>query len=368
MKISIITLIALVFFSGNVLAQTPLLLFNPDFEESPAGASTTPEGWIHCGFPRATPPDVHGMNTQFAMVADDPKFGEQYVGLVARDNNTWEDLGQKLEFPLEANKWHFLSFYAKKADIYRSRSQATGREINLDGPLVMLIYGSSEACAQEEMLAVTPVLDYGDWTKVSVSFVPTKAYDYFWFEVHYDDPEAEPYNGNVLLDNFSPIQIWTDTLRYFPLTAGQEFVDWVDRETLSNEQLQEFAVGYVEAGIRNGSIDHSAQAGLFNIFMAEQFLNELQNKDIRQVLLNSSSAELITYKDALETIGAEAEAELFKEGYSLVVKSRLGESTEADNTAFDQLPERFAEVQQIEGLLATFVESNRESLIQQLQW
>lgn len=356
------------FCGFQAAAQTNLTLFNPSFEESPAQHSTEPEGWISCGFPNYSPPDVHGMNTQFYQVTEDPMFGEQYVGLIARPDHTWEDLGQNLVFPLEKDRWHFMSFYARKAENYITSTRADNSKVNHSNPVVIIFYGSNEPCKQTEILAVTPVLDYEQWTKVPILFKPKETYSYLWFEVNYEFPDEEPYAGNVLIDNFSPIQIWSDTVRYFPLVAGTDFLDWIDTETIQTTEIRQKAKAYTAAALASESFDVFAQADLYYLNLAEDFAGKVKAGGIRQLLMNGNANELIYYIRALKLIKADQEAKLLEEGYLLIQKSRDGSINPTEAERFDKLPQLFQEKADLDAKIQSFVEANSSIILNQLRF
>lgn len=73
-------------------------LTNPSFEDVPRH-SRVPRGWYDCGFPGESAPDTQPDPTfQVNKAAAD---GETYLGLVVRDNDTWESISQKLTRPVE---------------------------------------------------------------------------------------------------------------------------------------------------------------------------------------------------------------------------------------------------------------------------
>ena len=65
-------------------------LLNPSFEDIPRN-SRAPMGWTNCGFPAETPPDVHPDPMNQFQVGMTPQNGSTYLGMVVRDNDTWEN-------------------------------------------------------------------------------------------------------------------------------------------------------------------------------------------------------------------------------------------------------------------------------------
>ncbi|MEL6925740.1 MAG: hypothetical protein AAFO94_16970, partial [Bacteroidota bacterium] len=78
-------------------------MYNPSFEDMPR-ASRQPRGWLNCGWSDESPPDVQP-DTTFA-VSQEPYHGKTYLGMVTRDNDTWESIGQRLSKELEPGQKH----------------------------------------------------------------------------------------------------------------------------------------------------------------------------------------------------------------------------------------------------------------------
>ena len=78
-------------------------LRNPSFEDTPK-PSVPPNEWENCGCVKETPPDVHPTEGYLYGVPQFAIDGETYVGMVVRENDTWESIGQNLSKPLEKDK------------------------------------------------------------------------------------------------------------------------------------------------------------------------------------------------------------------------------------------------------------------------
>jgi outer membrane protein OmpA-like peptidoglycan-associated protein len=188
-----------------VFAQKPVVikLDNPSFEDLPQ-AGHQPTGWFDCGFAGETPPDVNP-NTQFH-VSKSAFNGNTYVGMVTRDNNTWEAVGQRLKTPLMKGVAYTFSIYLARSETYESQSRATGRNVNYVTPATLRVWAGSGYCAKEEMLAETEPISSATWQKFSFKFTPKTSHNYFMIEAFYKVPTLFPYNGNILVDNASDIE------------------------------------------------------------------------------------------------------------------------------------------------------------------
>jgi outer membrane protein OmpA-like peptidoglycan-associated protein len=177
-------------------------LDNPSFEDFP-GAAHTPQGWFDCGFAGESPPDVQPSGS---FSVNKPAFhGSTYLGMVVRDNNTWEAVGQRLKTPLLKGTTYTFSLYASRSELYMSKSQLSGKDANYITPATVRIHAGTGYCAKEETLDQTEAISVGAWQKFTFKFTPKATYNYFMIEAFYKVPTLFPYNGNILIDNASDI-------------------------------------------------------------------------------------------------------------------------------------------------------------------
>ena len=112
--------------------------YNPSFEGNPneGGAirNTLPRGWTDCGFRGETAPDVHPVRGGNFSVSKRPAHGRTYIGMVTRDNDTWEQMGQRLTKPLKAGKCYTFSVDLARSETYLSQSRVTGQPSNYINP------------------------------------------------------------------------------------------------------------------------------------------------------------------------------------------------------------------------------------------
>ena len=187
-----------------LFGQKPVIikLDNPSFEDFP-GAQHTPQGWFDCGFAGESAPDVQPSGS---FSVNKPAFhGSTYLGMVVRDNNTWEAVGQRLKSPLLKGVTYTFSLYAARSELYMSQSHLTGRDANYITPATVRVWAGSGYCAKEEMLDQTETVSTGTWQKFTFKFTPKATLNYFMIEAFYKVPTLFPYNGNVLVDNASDI-------------------------------------------------------------------------------------------------------------------------------------------------------------------
>lgn len=183
--------------------ETPIFLSNPSFEDIP-NAGQTPSGWTNCGAASETPPDVQPGSFE---VSKPPSHGSSYLGLVVRDNETWESVSQRLSRPLEANQCYEFSMDLCKSELYMSTSKATNLPANYATPARLLIWGGTGSCGKQELLYETAIITNTRWIATVFRLHPKKGnYSHIMIEAYYKTPVLFPYNGNVMVDNASPIK------------------------------------------------------------------------------------------------------------------------------------------------------------------
>jgi outer membrane protein OmpA-like peptidoglycan-associated protein len=187
----------------TLAAQKVIKLENPSFEDVPQ-AGRAPQGWIDCGyrFPDETPPDVQPSKFQVGQPA---QHGKTYLGLVVRDNDTWESVTQSLKTPLLKGQPYQFSLSLCKSELYVSKSRTTGKDVNYATPVVVLIWGGTELCAKTEKLAETEPIENEDWKIHPFRLQPQAEYTTITIEAVHKRPTLFPYNGNVLIDNASDL-------------------------------------------------------------------------------------------------------------------------------------------------------------------
>jgi hypothetical protein len=177
-------------------------LENPSFEDYPSAAQT-PDRWLNCGFSGESPPDTQPSGT---FGVDKKAFdGETYLGLVVRDNNTWEGVGQKLKTQLIEDSTYSFSIYVCKSKRYQGKSQITGKDVNYVTPAIIRIWGGDGFCRKLNLLGESKPISSVNWEKIDFIFKPKINANYFFIEAFYKIPTLFPYNGNILIDNASAI-------------------------------------------------------------------------------------------------------------------------------------------------------------------
>lgn len=187
-------------------------LSNPSFEDI-ARASLPPKGWIDCGFPNESPPDVQPSG---AWEVYRPAYhGYTYLGMVTRENDTWEAVGQRLNYPLLKDRCYTFSIYLCSSSEYWSAvapDSVKNRDFlpddlpkkNFDQAIKLRIWGGDGYCDKKDLLAESETIGNTNWQKYSWKIEPKRDISHIVLEAFYKTPTLFPYNGNVLVDHASP--------------------------------------------------------------------------------------------------------------------------------------------------------------------
>lgn len=189
--------------AATLLAQSGVItLNNPSFEDLPRHSSA-PQYWSDCGFPNESPPDVH---PDFVFAVSKPAFdGNTYLGMVTRDNDTYERVGQQLNKPLQRGICYEFSIKLARSLSYLSISRETNVQANYTSPVKLRIWGGFGHCDRKQLLGESPLVNNPDWQEYFFKLEPDAAYTHIVLEAYYKTPTLFPTNGNLLVDDASTL-------------------------------------------------------------------------------------------------------------------------------------------------------------------
>jgi len=208
------TIIFLILFSSVFTnAQETVYLDNPSFEDTPRMGGNeyrrSIQKWFDCGeihFKSETPPDIHPTQNGAWGVSKYAMDGDTYLGLVVRDNDSWEAVSQHLSSPLKAGQCYAFSILLSTSKMYKSRTRTTNVMDNYDEPSVLRIWGSNRYCGYaypSALLATSETVVNDEWRQFNFKLEPDSDFDYIILEAFYKTPTLIPYNGHILLDGAS---------------------------------------------------------------------------------------------------------------------------------------------------------------------
>ena len=199
-----------ILFLQNIFAQEGVIrLANPSFEGMPKEGSLRgpmPEGWLYCGAENETVPDIHPVKDGGAFqVTMSPKDGKTYLGMVVRDNDTWESVTQELSSPLLPATSYVFNIYLCRSDMYASPSKKDGNLVNYASPVALRIWGGNEVCEKKELLGEISAVNNTRWLNYELTLNPSQSFKYLILEAYYHSLASSPYNGNILIDHASEL-------------------------------------------------------------------------------------------------------------------------------------------------------------------
>ena len=171
-----------------IVANAQITVINPSFEDEPSDA-TTPQGWSP--YDNMTTPDIF---PGFWGVYNEPSHGETYVGIITRENGTFESFGQRLTGTLEAKFCYYSEIDLAHSIIYSGYNKA----------IKLRIYLGSDSSSKDQLIFESPTIDHMNWKTFKFDFYPDKNYDYIILEAFFKEGVFS-HKGNILIDNLRPI-------------------------------------------------------------------------------------------------------------------------------------------------------------------
>jgi hypothetical protein len=199
--------------ASQVLSQSDKIvrLTNPSFEESQNDDAGKKE-WKDCGFDTESPPDFQPGLFNCDVEA---LHGDTYLGMVTRDDNTWERVCQELPQSLLRDTTYWFSLCLAASPTYVSRTSSSSKPLNFDAPVKLRIWGSNHAAKKEVLLAESPAVSHHQWMRYTFELnCPKFEVDRITLEAYYADDPKKPTRGNLLIDNCSDL---------FPASLRAEF-------------------------------------------------------------------------------------------------------------------------------------------------
>jgi len=166
-------------------------LDNASFEGERQDA-TVPAGWHPCV--EGTTPDIL---PGFWGVKLDPFDGESYMGLITRNDGTWESVGQRLSGPLVSGNCYNFSLALAHSKDYAGFNK----------PIRLVIWGGRTSCSKDQMLIETDYINHQDWKKYNYKIVAEKDINFIIFEAQYMNGVYFYYRGNILVDDCSDFEL-----------------------------------------------------------------------------------------------------------------------------------------------------------------
>lgn len=182
----ILQLLLFFFATSSIIAQKDIYLSNTSFEGEPDDA-TVPIGWFACA-PGTTPDILPGPWGVYQEATE----GDTYMGLITREDGTFESIGQRLPKPIKMNECYSFS-----VDLAHSNTYA-----GYNRPLKIRIWMGKRKCEKGQLIAETDFVDHQDFEVYNFEFTAKKTWNYIIIEAFYKEGRFR-HQGNILIDNFS---------------------------------------------------------------------------------------------------------------------------------------------------------------------
>ncbi|HMR42469.1 MAG TPA: gliding motility-associated C-terminal domain-containing protein [Saprospiraceae bacterium] len=259
MKITLTVVACLFFQILTCLGQEIIHLRNPSFEDMPRN-SVPPKGWSDCrSFYGETPPDTQPLGLNGFNVTKAAYDGDTYLGMVVRDNGTWESVGQQLSSPLKAGVCYKFSLFLCRSEICESHSRLTSLQANYVIPVKLKIFGSqAESCVETELLGETDMVTNTQWIRYNFEFSPKSDLRFITLTAFYGESILNAYNGNILIDNASPLipcDLLEDNYAYFNndtfpyMGAEKPAIRFPESFSPDGDGKEDYFVGYSDSGV-----------------------------------------------------------------------------------------------------------------------
>ena len=177
-----------IFLSSTTQAQV-IYWQNPSFEGEPKDA-TVPIGWLPCE--EGTTPDIL---PGYWGIYQEAAEGDTFVGLITRQDGTWESITQRLSATIPSGDCYTFNLDLAKGSTYSG--------YNL--PLKLRVWGSTSRCTKDQLLFESQLINHTDWRKNLIEFTAEQPIRYIILEAFHSESRFS-YQGNILLDNLSPLQ------------------------------------------------------------------------------------------------------------------------------------------------------------------
>jgi len=170
-------------------ASTNIRIDNASFEGEPQDA-TVPIGWFPCAV--GTTPDI--LPGPWG-VYQEASEGDTFMGLITREDGSWESVGQRLAQPLKMKECYSFSMDLAHSNTYADYSE----------PIKLRIWGGATRCEKKQLLGETNFITHRGWERYDFMFVAKSRINYIILEAYYKDGRFS-HRGNVLIDNVSPLK------------------------------------------------------------------------------------------------------------------------------------------------------------------
>jgi|GEM_PF-1041403 len=149
-----------------------------------------------------------GLYVQYPPTEKRAAHGERHLSLLASELKKRQQVSQRLTGLLKRDSTYKFSLHMARSKHFWENLTPGGKQVDFKNPLRLRIWGSMEGNPNAELLAESPSVVSTDWRKFDFVLQPLENdYDWITLEAWYVSDFSAPYNGNILLDNLSNIEM-----------------------------------------------------------------------------------------------------------------------------------------------------------------
>ena len=307
--------------SFSLTAQSLIPIDNASFEWGMAQrgqCNSEIPGWVDCGSSSETSPDIHSELSEFFGVEHSAAHGFNYLMLVTRDNGTHEIVSSSLVEPILKDSTYVLSIHLAKPSTCISRSKKYEINMEYNQAVVIRVFGGNRPCQAYQLLAESPAIEDTDWNEHQFLLLPKKNFDFLFIQAYYANEDDEPYNGSVLLDNFSLQSYGNQHQAMHKMIPSGKQYEWA-----SALKIEKMVAEVVPEGLERLSDDNIRNGYFYNQYPSLVFLHTLMDMEhhftlkrtLNDLIKQSPSNEIELLIEALRHIHAYSSAKLIEETY-----------------------------------------------------
>lgn len=382
-----VLLACLLFFVLTSSAQN-ITFPNPSFEDIPhvgTEGGLVAEGWSDCGFRGETTADIQPSPLHiepFFEVTKEAYRGKTYLGMVTRDDDTWESVGTRLRDPMKTGATYRFSIHLARSKKYTSVSRRSNQEMSYTTPVVLRVWGTNNPCERKQLLGYTEEVDHINWKKYTIKFKAASDWKYIILEAFYKTPTMFPYNGNLLLDNCSKF-VRIDALKDFETAQVATVQDKSKNERAAKSQSKlesaNLTPQYVKEHLKlcqkkNIDVNEDGYRLIQILFLRKAFdLERLARKlEIQKYISKHTVEEIGVDIRSLEKLGATNIANLLRELKSIQIKKQDEQALDLKETEMlnnaDRLFAAKVKEDQLTNLIKKYIENNDTVIRKELSY
>jgi outer membrane protein OmpA-like peptidoglycan-associated protein len=230
-----------------------------------------------------------------------------FLGMVTRDTETYESVGQQLTSPLKAGQCYRFDIQLARSRVYLSMSRVTRQPTNYVTPIKLRVFGGYSVCDRAQLLGESALVGNYDWENYPIKLSPEDDFTHIVLEAYYKQPSLLPYNGNILLDNAQPLRPIECDDEWAMIADGPGLVGSPDEQPTNPEE----AIVTTPVTPRGGNrptpqpptVNIPPQEPTVRLGKTEAILKEGQIFSIEKISFKANSAELEDEsEEALEEI------------------------------------------------------------------